>query len=252
MAVIKNINEVMHRIRVKLYPNYLPQVDGAYIARTSNEAALTIEQVCAALKNRGGFTGNYEELVDNVRQFMDESAYQLCDGFAVNTGYFSILPNIGGTFSSAKEVHDPKKHPVSFRFRTHAKLRRLANHIEVEVEGLADTSGFIDEFTDVGSDTINEALSGGDQFIISGHKIKVAGDHPDCGVYFQLVEEPDTRIKVKTRFAENSKSRIIGVVPVLLAPKSYRVVVVTQFNGSSGTYSKTPKTMTSNFQLLAA
>ena len=83
MSIINDINEVMHKIRVKLYPNYLPQVEGKYIARTANEAVLSVEQVCAALKNRGGFTGNYEELVECVRKFFNEAAYQLCDGFAV-------------------------------------------------------------------------------------------------------------------------------------------------------------------------
>ena len=86
MAIINNVNEVLHRIRVKLYPNYLPSVEGQYIARTNNEASLSIEQVCAALKNRGGFTGSYDALIDHVRQFFDEAAYQLCDGFAVNMG----------------------------------------------------------------------------------------------------------------------------------------------------------------------
>jgi hypothetical protein len=28
------------------------------------------------LKNRGGFTGSYEDLVEHVRQFFDETAYR--------------------------------------------------------------------------------------------------------------------------------------------------------------------------------
>jgi hypothetical protein len=97
MALSSAVTEVLHRIRVKLYPNYLPQVEGAYIARTDNEASLTIEQVCAALKNRGGFTGNYDDLVEHVKQFLDEVVYQICDGFAVNlktaypSSYCSLL-----------------------------------------------------------------------------------------------------------------------------------------------------------------
>ena len=63
MSVINNVNEKLHRIRVKLYPNYLPKVEGKYLARTNNEASLSIEDVCAALKNRGGFTGKYETLI---------------------------------------------------------------------------------------------------------------------------------------------------------------------------------------------
>ncbi|MDR2053711.1 MAG: hypothetical protein LBP80_09875, partial [Treponema sp.] len=85
-----------------------------YIARTDSEASLTIEEICAALKNRGGFTGSYDDLVEHVRQFLDEAACQLCDGFAVNAGYFSVHPNVGGTFDKATEGRDTGKHPVLF------------------------------------------------------------------------------------------------------------------------------------------
>lgn len=120
MATINKVDEVLHRIQVKLYPNFLPDVDGAYIARTDNEATLTVEQVCATRKNRGGFTGSYDDMVDHVKQFFDEVAYQLCDGFAVNTGYFSVHPNVGGTFEKVTEDHRSHKHPITFRFRTRA------------------------------------------------------------------------------------------------------------------------------------
>ncbi|MDR0720394.1 MAG: hypothetical protein LBF78_12225 [Treponema sp.] len=61
MAIIANVDEAPRRIRVKLYPNYLPGAEGVYIARADNEASLSIKQACAALKTRGGFTGNYDE-----------------------------------------------------------------------------------------------------------------------------------------------------------------------------------------------
>jgi hypothetical protein len=73
MAVVNNVNEVLHRVRAKLYPTYLPGADGEYIARTDDEASLDIEAVCAALKNRGGFTGNYDDLVSHVKQYYIES-----------------------------------------------------------------------------------------------------------------------------------------------------------------------------------
>ncbi|MDR1072125.1 MAG: hypothetical protein LBL45_00405, partial [Treponema sp.] len=158
MAIIHNVNEVLHRIRVKLYPNYLSTVEGAYIARADNEASLSIESVCAALKNRGGFTGSYDDLVEHVHQFFDETAYQLCDGFAVNAGYFSIHPNVGGAFDKTTEGHDGKKHPVTFRFRARTPLRNLAAHVAVEVEGIANVAGYIDEFIDVTTESANDTL----------------------------------------------------------------------------------------------
>jgi len=249
MSLLNDINEKLHVIRVRLYPNYLKVsgVEGEYLARTNSEASLSIEQVCAALKNRGGFTGNFEVLQENIRQFFDEAAYQLCDGFTVNMKYFSIHPNVGGTFNSAIEAHDEKKHPVTFRFRAQSPLRRLVKHIEICVEGLAETSGWIDQFEDVEADSINTSYVPGDQFILSGSKIKIAGDNPACGLYFVPVEDPTKAVKV-TRIAENSPSRIIGIVPVT----NYlhvKVEVRTQFGGSSSKLLKNVRIITSDFEI---
>jgi hypothetical protein len=247
MAIINNENEVLHRVRVKLYPNYLPKVEGAYIARTDNEASLTIEEVCAAGKSRGGFTGSYDDFVEHVHQFFDETAYQLCDGFAVNTGYFSVHPNVGGTFDKVTEGHDTDKHPVTFRFRTRAPLRALAERIVVEVEGLADASGYIDEFIDVTTEAVNETLTPGGQFSMSGHKIRVDGDKPEVGVYFVSTADPSQRVKVEGHLAENAASKVIGVIPAL-TPGAWKLEIVTQYTHGSSPL-KEPRTITFGPQL---
>jgi hypothetical protein len=240
MAVINNVTEVLHRIRAKLYPNYLHGIDGAFIARTDDEASLSIEQVCAALKNRGGFTGNYQDLVEYVRQFFDEAAYQLCDGFSVNTGYYSLHPRIGGTWENILEPFNPAKHPVRFSFRALKPLRDLASHIEVLIEGVAETAGFIAEITDVTTEAVNETLTPGGMFALAGHKIKVAGENPDCGVYFVDAAAPGQRTQVTGHLADNTASRSVGIIPALAAGQ-WQVEVVTQFTGS-GTQLKTPRT----------
>jgi hypothetical protein len=247
MSVKNNVNEVLHRIRVKLYPNYLPGVDGSYVARTNSEASLTIEQVCAALKNRGGFTGNYEDLTEYVRQFFDEAAYQLADGFAVNMKYFSVHPNVGGMFSSVNEPHKHEKHPIAFRFRARSALHRIVEHIAVDIEGLADTAGWIDEYYDPEAESVNTLYVPGNQFIIHGHKIKVAGNNPGVGVYFVPAEDPSKAVKV-TRIAENSPSKIIGIAPQVNNTHN-RIEIRTQFGGSSTKFLKTPHSITSGFVL---
>jgi hypothetical protein len=247
MSLINNINEVLHRIRVRLYPNYLQKGEGQYIARTINEASLSIEQVCAALKNRGGFTGNYENLVEYIRQFFDEAAYQLCDGFGINMKYFSIHPNVGGTFNSEKEAHDPKKHPISFRFRSGSSLRRLIPNIQVEIEGISDSSGWIEEFLDVEREAVNSIFVPGNQFVIQGHKIKVAGEDPGVGVYFVPVEDPSKAVRVAC-LAENSKSKIIGVTPSTGYSQN-KLEIRTQYTSSGTFFLKAPRIITGDFIL---
>jgi hypothetical protein len=255
MAIINNVNEVLHRIRVKLYPNYLPHIEGAYIARTDNEASLTIAEVCAALKNRGGFTGNYEDLVEHVRQFFDETAYQLCDGFAVNTGYYSVHPNVGGTFDKVTEGHDEaamklRKHPVTFRFRTRSPLRALAERIVIDMEGLADVTGYIDEFLDVTTGSVNETVTPGGQFSLSGHKIKVAGTGGGVGIYFVLATDPDQSAIMDPFLAENTSSKVIGVIPQLTAG-TWKLEIKTQYT-VGGTLLKEPRVIESAIVLTVA
>jgi len=249
MPVINNAIGALHKIKAKLYPNYLPTIKGAYTARTASEACLNIEQVCASLKDRGGSTGNYHDLVKHVREFLDEAAYQLCSGYAVDTGYFSIHLNINGSFNSVKEAYDPKKHPIVFHFKVRPALRRLAEHIVVEIEGLADTSGSIDKFTDTETDSVNETVTSGGLFSVSGHKMKIAGDDPSIGVYFVSSENLEIEVKA-ARLNQNIAGRLAGVVPQL-ANGLWRVVVKTQYNGTSNTFLKNPKIMTSLFELNA-
>jgi hypothetical protein len=228
-----------------MYPNYLPKVDGRYIARTENEASLSISKICAAMKNRGGFTGNYDNLVENIRIFLDECAYQLCDGYALNLKYYSIHPNIGGTFDSEKEAYDQKKNPLTFRFRTLRPLQKLIKHITVEITGVADTNAFIDQFIDRDEETVNETYTADHMFCITGTKIKIAGNDPDCGVYFVSVDDPTKAVKVD-RIGENTGTMITGIAPITNHVKD-RIEIRTQYTGSNISFLKTPRTITSNF-----
>jgi hypothetical protein len=245
MSLINNEIEVLHRIRVRLYPNYLPEVEGAYIARTDNEALLSIEQVCAAMTNSGGFTGDYEDLAVYIRQFFDEAAYLLCDGYAINMRYFSLHPNVGGTFNSVNEPYDSKKHPVTFRFRTRSALRRLVKHIAIDIEGLANCSSWIDEFIDTDKDSTNTLYAPGNQFVLLGNKIRVEGDDPACGVYFVPVVDPSKAVKV-TRIAENNPSKIIGIAPKTQY-KYNKIEIRTQFESSYIKFLKKVRVITSGF-----
>ena len=241
---------ILHRIRVKLYPNPFPKGEGTYIARTNNEKTLTIQDVCMAMKTRGGYAGRIDTLLENVRQYYDEVAYQLCDGYAITNGYYNVYPNIGGTFKSVNEVHDQKKNPVSFRFGTRRKLRKLAEEIVIEVEGVSDSSGYIDSFIDFEEDSLNSVFMPGNQFAIHGSKIKVAGDDPGNGIYFVPVDNPEKAVKV-TRLAENSPTKLTGLAPDTGYLQN-RIEVRTQFTSTGSRLLKNPKTIKSAFIIEAA
>jgi len=248
MQVKNEITEVLHRIRAKLYPNHFQHVEGAYIARTDSEASLDVRQICSAAISRGGAECDLDDFIEFVDKYHEEVAYQLCDGYAVSNGYFSVHPNIGGTFNSATELHDHKKHPITFRFRVLGKMRRLVQFINVTIEGIADVNGYIDEFLDVEADAVNTIWIPGDQFILTGHKIKVAGEDPACGIYIVPTDPAMTPVKV-TRIAENTPGKIVGVLPASTSNSENRILIRTQYAGSANTFLKTPREIISTFTI---
>ena len=242
------LEPVFHRIKVNLYPSYFSNVEGAYIAKTDNEKTLDIEDICAIMKTRGKFGGDYETLVSNIREYIDEVAYQLCDGYAVSNGYYSISPNIGGSFNSANEAHDPKKHRVGFRLITRKNLRELAKRVVIEVKGVMDKSAYIDQFMDKEEESLNHSFVPGNMFAIHGHKIKVAGNEDDnAGVFLVPVDNPSAAVKV-TRIADNTPSLITGIIPETEFALN-KIEIRTRFSGANDKPLKTMRTITSSFTL---
>jgi len=245
---IGDLKDVLHKIKVKLYPNYLPQAKGKYLARTDSESTLTVEEICTTLINRGGYVGKYSELLDTVKQFIDEVAYQLCDGYAVNMGYFSIHPNVGGTFNSERDMHDHKEHPITFRFRTLKRLRQVATSIVVEILGVADSPAYIDEFIDYEENSVNAGFVPGNHFALLGHMIRVAGDIRTCGVFLVPVDAPEDRVRIE-RIAENSASRVTGTLPGSTGHSVNRIEIITSFGGTGDRLLATPRVIVSPFTL---
>jgi len=243
MASFNEDDLVLHRIRVRLFPSNLPGSKKAWYARTANEAVLTIEDLATAMVKRGGFTGNYHDLVKHVREFLDETAYQLCDGNAVNMGFFSIHPVVGGFFASEKE--DPSDHPVRFRFRACKPLNDLVRYIVIKAEPRTDF-GNIDSFVDVDSGETNRRATPGGIFSITGKKIKVTG-RADTGLYFVSKADPLLRFKVTRNLAANTSARVSGIIPALPAGE-YRIEIKTQFT-IGGIDLKEPRTITSRFSV---
>jgi len=250
--IVKHIygvgEEVMHSINVRLYPNYLPGYEKTYLARTVNDASLSIEDVCTSLAKRGGFTGEYKDLVNHVKQYLNEVIYQICDGYAVNNGYYSIYPNVGGTFSDTRSPPDQEKNPLTIRFQPLKPLRDAIKAINIVNQGLADTNGHIAEFTDTDENTVNSVFVPGNAFVLTGDKIKVVGEDPECGLFFVPVNNPSGAVKV-TRIIENNPSKIIGITPDV--GSNCRLEVRTQYSNSTVTL-KNIRSITGDFVLEAA
>jgi hypothetical protein len=216
MSNVNAVNNILRRIREKRAKKAKPY---------KNEPVLTVEEVCAKLKERGSYTGSYEDLVKHVKLFFNEMSFQLFDGFAVNTGYFSVHPVIDETGSSIK---------------TRTLLRRLAKAIVINVEDKANR-GYIKYFTDTGTGMVNERITPGSTFIAAGSKIKVEGDNPDCGVWFVSMVDASLRFKVLKELEDNTSEKVSGIIPIIPAGK-YSIEIKTQY-AEKGVLLKEPRTI---------
>jgi hypothetical protein len=249
MATMDNQDLVLHKIRAKLYPNHLQgKAEGQYIARTENERTLGAKDICTTAKTRGGYPGSMEELLEHVNWFNAEVAYQLADGYAVSNDWYTIYPHIGGTFESPRDKHDPEKNKISFRFSPRKRLRDIIKNISVEIQGVADTNGFINYLIDQEDAEFGHNMYlPGNMVAIYGSKIKIAGDNPGNGVFFVPVDDPSRAVKM-ARMGDNNPARITGIAPDTQCAQN-RIEIRTQYNGTNNTFLKEPRVIASVFVL---
>jgi hypothetical protein len=233
MSDIYVAKEEMHQLEAALYPNHLAAgSETSYLAKNTKEKTINVEAICAAMKNRGGYEGSYDEAVKTVHHFFKEMMYQLCDGFSVNTGWFTVNAHIGGVFHSVKESFDPQKHPVTFKFHKLKAMRRLTELIEVVISGHVDEPAFISEFNDMETPDSGNLFEPGHVSEIVGRRIKIEGPGPDVGLWFVPVPDPTKRVKV-ARIVENTPSRVLFIAPPSTGFSENRLEIHTQFSDST-------------------
>jgi len=241
------MSKILHRIKAYLYDNVLTKDNpNDFTARTASERSLNVQQICQAAVSRGGADISASSMEHATELFLKEMAYQLCDGFSVNTGYFTASTTIRGVFDSPSETFNKDKHSIIFQFNQGEKLRAEIPNIEVNILGVSESSAVILQVTDVKSGSVNDLLTPGRNLKIAGSKIKVAGEDPSVGVFFvNAATQERTKVEASD-IVTNNPSELIVVIPALEAG-TYTIEIVTQYAGSITL--KEPRIATLNRQL---
>ena len=232
---------VLHTIKAYLYDNQLTDNPNDLSARVSSERSLSIDDICKSAVTRGGADVSAASMKHAVELFLKEMGYRLCDGFSVNTGYFTASPSIRGVFDSPNEKFNSEKHSVLFQFNQGEMLRKELSAVTVEILGVAESGAFIAQVTDVKSGTVNDLLTPDRNLKITGSKIKIAGETPnETGVSF-INQATQDIIKVpESDIVTNNPSEVIIIIPELIAGE-YKLQIVTQY--SSGKNLKEARTL---------
>ena len=225
------MEEILHRIRVYLYENFLTDNPNDFTAKVISERTLNVKEICKMAVSRGGAPSTAEAMEHNVALFLKEMSYQLMDGYSVNTGYFTANAQVRGVFDSRNEAFNPAKHSILFRFNQGDLLRKEIPNVKVQVMGVGESGIVISHVVDSKTGSVNDLLTPGGALKIKGGKLKIAGDHPDIGVSFE--DEAGGSVKVDERdLIVNKPSELIVHIPALSAGR-YQLVICTQFSGSA-------------------
>ena len=224
------MNEVLHRIRVNLYENYLTDNPNDYSAKVISERTLSVKEICRTAVGRGGAPSTAEAMEHNVMLFLKEMAYQLMDGYSINAGYFTANAQVRGVFDR-NETFDSEKHSVLFRFNQGDLLRKEIPGVKVQVMGVGESGILISHVADVKTGSVNDLITPGGAIKIRGGKLKIAGDNPQVGISFE--DEVGNTVRVDERdIVVNNPSELIVQIPPLAAGK-YQLSICTQFCGSA-------------------
>jgi len=223
---------ILHKIKAWLYDNPLTDDPNDYVARVSSERSLSVADICGSAVSRGGADTSAQTMEHNVKLFLKEMAYLLCDGYSVNTGYFTTSMLIKGVFNSPTEPFNADKHTLVFQFNQGDTLRGELASVGVDIMGVADSGTTIAQVTDVKTGSVNDTVTPNRNLKIRGSKIKLAGDSPNVGVFFiNQTTGASTRVD-SADVVTNNPSELIIVIPQLAAGK-YQLQVVTQFSGNA-------------------
>lgn len=230
---------ILHKIKAYLYDNTLTKDNpNDYIARVQSERSLGVKEICESAANRGGADVSASAMQHATELFLKEMAYQLCDGYSVNTGYFTANTQIRGVFDSPAETFKSDKHSLLFQFNQGERLRSEIPGIEVSIMGLADSSAAILQVKDMKSGTLNDTLTPGRNLKISGSKIKIAGEDAANGIFFINTATQVRTVVPADDMVDNNPSEVMIIIPDLAAG-TYTLEIITQF---SSTLLKTPRT----------
>ena len=242
------MDDILHKIRVNLYENYLTDNPNDYSAKVISERSLNVKEVCQTAVKRGGAASTAEAMEHNVGLFLKEMAYQLMDGYSVNAGYFTANTTVRGVFNSSDEHFDPKKHSILFRFNQGDLLRKQIPNVSVQVMGVGDTNIQISHVIDAKTGSVNDLITPNGTLKIKGGKLKIVGENPQIGVYFEQVgdaEGDDVGESVKVAendIVVNNPSELIVVIPPL-AKGRYKLVICNQYTGTNVPLKEPRKTM---------
>lgn len=214
-------------LKYSLTRNLLTDGAGNCMAKVQSSGSYDKEAIITDMLRRGSLLTR-TDILAVLNSFEESITGIINNGGSVNTPLFNTTFSISGVFEGAADNFDHKRHKVNVKFNKGLLIRNTEVMIIPEKTGAIAPQLQILEVKDSMSGKVNERLTPGGVLEVWGNKIKIAGDNPECGLYF--VPESGEAIKAQV-IVQNNPSSLIIAIPKLTVG-TYTLKLVTQFTHS--------------------
>ncbi len=165
----------------------------------------------------------------------------LLTGFRVNTGLYSAVAQPSGVVEGNR--WDPEKNSLYVSFTQGSDMRAAIGETSVNIIGEKGNAMYISGGQDSATGAMGFTATAGRNFILTGARLKVAGNAPEVGVTLTSAATGTVTEITTDMLAVNDPRKLILLIPAGLADGEYTLSVTTQFSGNSTQPLKSPRTV---------
>ena len=169
-----------------------------------------------------------------------KAAELVVSGYNVNTGLVYMRAVIKGAFY--EKVWNPETNPVYVAINQGMDLRNAIAETTVEILGIQSDPLEIISLTDSTTGKTDGTLTKGRNAELKGSYLKIVGENADCGVSFTNTATKEVTKLDMADIVINEPSRLLILVPAILAAGEYELSVTTQYSGGNNVL-KQPRTV---------
>ena len=199
--------------------------DGSYTARVLVNKTYTEDEVIDKLLRKRNLVSK-PDLRGVMSALKDTFVDIIREGNGLNLSWMKLNFSMKGNFSTANAQRDPERNSLEINLNPGALLTDILEEVELERVSKPSFGPIITDFFDGTSGTHNSRITPGEQFEITGERLRIGGRNQDeIGLYLRA--EDDTQTKVEKLLRKDPRY-ISGRMPDVLKSGSYKLVIKTQ------------------------
>jgi len=224
-------------LKAWLKNNLLTEDPKDFCATVSGMGSKTLNDIVDEIM-KDGTENKKETIVSIVTRFQEKAMQLVLTGHNVNTGMVYMRPVIKGAIYD--KIWNPEVNSVYVAMNQGMQLREAITDTKVELLGLSPDMMEFYSLTDMVTGVSDGTLTKGRNAELKGSYIKVAGEHPDCGIYLVNTTSGEATKLPAESIVLNEPSRLMLFIPDSLAAGEYELKVTTQYSSGSTTL-KSPR-----------